>query len=242
MSLATHRARTIGEIVDATFRLYQAHFATVITVAVIVVAPTALLKMVVPFEFAQVLEIIGNLVIPIAQGAITAVVVAAVERSETLSSGDALRGIGDQAGSLLAVQLASGLMVFIGLVLLLVPGVIAIAWTAVCVPVVVIERVGYTKAIDRSRALGRGQKGQVFGTLLLSWGIVLGASVGEGLVIGMLGAAGNRIADVLAELLFAVMLPIPTIAVTLLYYDLRVRTESADLDAMISALPAVAER
>jgi hypothetical protein len=140
---------------------------------------------------------------------------------------------------LIAVQIASGLMVFIGLVLLLVPGLIALAWTAVCVPVVMLERLGYSQAIDRSRALGRGQWRHVLGTLLLSWGLALLIMMGAGFIVGLLGA-GTRIGDVLVELLFAVVLPIPTIAMTFLYYDLRVRTESADLDAMISALPTPA--
>lgn len=237
MSLATHRPRTIGEIVDATFLLYRAHFATIITVAMLVVAPPAIIKVVVPAEFERILDLIGNLLIPIGQGAITSIVAAAVERGETLSSGDALRSTGGRTGSLIAVQIAAGLMVVIGLILLVVPGLIAFAWTAVCIPVVMLERLGYSKAIDRSRALSRGQRGHVLGTLLLSWGLALLIMLGAGLIVGALGTAGERIGNALVELSFALVIPIPTIAMTLLYYDLRVRTESADLDAMISALP-----
>jgi hypothetical protein len=237
MSLASHRPRTIGEIVDATFFLYRAQFATIITVAMLVVAPPALMKVVVPAEFERILDLIGNFLIPIGQGAITSIVAATVERGETLNSGDAFRSTSGQTGSLIAVQIASGLMVFIGLVLLVVPALIALWWTAVCVPVVMLERLGYSKAIDRSRALGRGQLRHVLGTLLLSWGLAVVIMAGAGLIVGML-VTRERIGDVLFELLFAVVIPIPTIAMTLLYYDLRVRTESADLDAMISELPA----
>ena len=236
MSLASHRPRNIGEIVDATFILYRAHFATIITVAMLVVAPPAILKAVVPADFARILELVGNLLIPIGQGAITGIVAAAVERGETLNGGDALRSTTGRTGSLIAVQIASGLMVFIGFILLVVPALIALVWTAVAVPVVMVEQLGYSKAIDRSRALGRGKWRHVFGTLLLSWGLAFLIMFGAGIILGVLGA-GDRIGDVLASLLFAVVLPVPTIAMTLLYYDLRVRTESADLDAMISALP-----
>ena len=236
MSLASHRPRNIGEIVDATFIIYRAHFATIITVAMLVVAPPAIIKVAVPADFARILELVGNLLIPIGQGAITSIVAAAVERGETLNGGDALRSTTGRTGSLIAVQIASGLMVFIGFILLVVPALIALVWTAVAVPVVMVEQLGYSKAIDRSRALGRGKWRHVFGTLLLSWGLAFLIMLGAGFILGVLGA-GDRMEGFLVDLLFAVVLPVPTIAMTLLYYDLRVRTESADLDAMISALP-----
>jgi hypothetical protein len=239
MSLATHRARSVGELVDATFILYRAHFATMLTVAMIFMAPVALLKGVIPAEFGQLTEIVGNLLAPIAQGAIISIVAAVVERGETLSSGDALRSTTGRGGSLIAVQIASGLMMMIGLVFLIVPGVIALAWTAVAAPVVMIERVGYSKAIERSRELGRGRRKHALGALLLSWGIAFLIISGTGLVLGAVGA-DERSTEVVGWLVFAGVVPIPTITLALLYYDLRIRTESADLDAMISELPAPA--
>jgi hypothetical protein len=236
MSLASYRPRSIGEIVDATFILYREHFPTIITVAMLVVAPPAIVKVVVPVEFERILEIIGNLLIPIGQGAIASIVAAAIERGETLSGGDALRSTRGRTGSLIAAQIASGLMVFIGLILLVVPALIALVWTAVCVPVVMVEQLGYSKAIDRSRALARGKWRHVFGTLLLSWGLAVLLMLGAGVIMGVLGT-GDRVAGFLSDILFAVVFPVPAIAMTFLYYDLRVRTESADLDAMISALP-----
>ncbi|HET7187779.1 MAG TPA: hypothetical protein VFI52_06480 [Gemmatimonadaceae bacterium] len=233
MSLASYRARTVGEIVDATFNLYRAKFATVVTVAMLVVAPPAIIKAAAPVEWQWIIELAGNLLSPVALGAIAAIVAAFVERDESLDVGDALRSTSGLIGSLIAVQVASGLMVLVGLVLLVVPGLIALAWTAVAVPVVMIERLGYSRAIDRSRTLARGRWGHVVGTMLLSWGLALLFMIGGGVIAGIVGRTG----EILVELLFAVALPVPAIAMSLLYYDLRVRTESADLDAMISALP-----
>jgi hypothetical protein len=236
MSLASHRPRTIGGIVDVTFAFYRANFANLLTVALLVITPVAIIKMVAPVELQRVLEAVGNLLIPLGQGAIVAVVAGVVERDQSPDVGDAFRSTSGRAGSLIAVQIASGLMVLIGLILLVVPGLFALVWTAVCVPVVMIERVGYSAAIERSRALARGRWGHVFGTLLLSWGLAFLLIVGAGFVMGALGASG-RVADFLGELLFAAVLPIPTIATAFLYYDLRVRNESADLSAMLADLP-----
>lgn len=236
MSLAKHRPRNVGEIVDATFTFYRANFVTIVTVTMIVAVPPAIVKLAVPADFVRLVDFIGNLLIPIAQGAIALIVAATVERGETLDVGQAYRGTKGRKRSLIAVQIASGLLVGIGFILLIVPGLIALAWTAVCVPVVVIEQVGYSKAIDRSRALAAGRWMPVLGTLLLTWGLVLLLMIGTGFVIGTLNS-GGPVVDLAVDLLAAFVLPIPAIAMALLYYDLRVRTESADLDAMISALP-----
>jgi len=236
MSLAAYRPRSVAEIVDATFTFYRDNAAAIITVAMLIVAPPAILKAVVPDWFGQIVEFAGNFIVPIGQGAIAALVAAAVERDETLDSGAALRSTSGRVGSLIAAQIASGLMVFIGLVLLVVPGFIALIWTAVCIPVVMIERVGYSAAIDRSRTLARGSWGHVLGTLVLSWGLAFLLVLGAAFLGGMFGVK-DGVTDLVSEILFGLVIPIPAIAMTFLYYDLRVRSESADLDAMISALP-----
>src|SRR5450432_596443 len=100
MSLASHRPRNIGELVDATFTFYRANFLVIVTIVMIVVAPTALLKFVVPAELEGLLDLIGNFLIPIALGAIATIVAAAVERGETLDVGGALRSTKGRIGSL----------------------------------------------------------------------------------------------------------------------------------------------
>jgi hypothetical protein len=237
MTLATHRPRSVGEIVDATFHFYRANAATMVTVAMIVAAPPAILKAILPAAAGRIVELAGNLLLPIAQGAIAAIVAAAIERDERLDVGGALSSVSGRTGSLIAVQIASGLMVFIGMVCLVVPGVIALIWTATSIPVVMIEQTGYARAIDRSRALARGKWKHVLGTVLLSWGLAVLILFGAGFVAGIF-SDNDRFTNLVADLLFGLVFPIPAIAMTFLYYDLRVRSESADLDAMVSALPA----
>ncbi|MEO7457787.1 MAG: hypothetical protein ABIY52_16110 [Gemmatimonadaceae bacterium] len=238
MSLANHAPRGVGELLDATFTLYRSNFATILTVAMLVIVPPTVIKAIVPAEFERIVEVCGNLLVPMGQGAITVIVAAAVERSERIGVGEAFQGIAGLGKSLLAVQIVSGLMVFIGIILLVVPGVIALAWTAVGVPVVVVEQLGYSKAIERSRALARSHRGHVLGTLILAWLIALLIVVGLSIVFGMMGLA-EGIVDFASEVMFAIVFPVPVIAMAFLYYDLRIRTESADIDAMISALPSV---
>jgi hypothetical protein len=236
MSLANHRPRGVGEILDASFTFYRANFATCLTIAMIVIAPAAVIKAFVPPALLQLVGFIGNLFVFIAQGAIAAMVAASIERGETLDVGTAFRATAGRRGSLIGAQIESGLMVVIGFILLVIPGFIALAWTAVSVPVVVVEGLGYSKAVSRSGALSRGRWGHVLGTLLLSWAIAIVLLVGMSAVAGITGI-GTGVVTFVSEILFAFVIPVPSIAMTFLYYDLRVRTESADLDAMVAELP-----
>jgi len=237
MSLAEHRSRSVVEIVDATFNFYRGNAAALVTLLILVLGPAAILKVLAPVELQFALEAATNLLIPLGQGAVAAMVAAAIERNERLGVGAALRAAGDRTGSLIGVQITSGIMMVIGFILLVVPGVIAVIWTAVGIPVVMIEGLGYSKALERSRALVRGQWKPVLGTLLLSWGLAILLMLGGSVVLGFFGLAEGAV-GLVTDLFLAAVLPVPAIAVTLLYYDLRVRREGADLDVMLAALPA----
>lgn len=73
----------------------------------------------------------------------------------------------------LGVSLAFVIVVFGGVVLLVVPGVIFLCMLYVVVPASVIERPGFAGAFKRSAALTNGQRVQIFGMLIL----VIGASL-----------------------------------------------------------------
>ena len=74
----------------------------------------------------------------------------------------------------------------------------------------------------------------------MKWLIVLALVLGSALVLGMAVALlgiPDRLTDMIGEIVMIPFFPLIGIAVTLLYYDLRVRAEGADVAAMIDALP-----
>jgi len=81
----------------------------------------------------------------------------------------------------------------------------------------------------------------LFLAVILIWLIVMllvfGVAISLGLVVGMLGIP-ERISGMLFELVMVPLFPLIAITATMLYYDLRVRTDGADVAAMIDALPA----
>ena len=119
----------------------------------------------------------------------------------------------------------------------------------------VIEQKGAVAALARSRELVSGHFWHVFGTLIvlqilvnlvaliISWPVALGAQLAAGAAAGA-GPGGmpmwvtfaQDFGDLITLVVSVVLSPIPPIAVTLIYYDLRVRKEGFDLQMMADHL------
>lgn len=137
----------------------------------------------------------------------------------------------------------------VGALLIFVGGV-ALVWFVIWVacgygtttPIVVLEDLPSSfDAFGRSWELTGGARGKVFGTVAVTW--LLSQFLPQmvvGGVSGILGAAGNLSLQplfvVLASLLGIVLAPILPCALTLLYYDLRVRREAFDLQILSDQL------
>ncbi|MDZ4376335.1 MAG: YciC family protein [Phenylobacterium sp.] len=85
---------------------------------------------------------------------------------------------------LLLVSLLYGLLVGLGMVLLIVPGIMIAVALCVCVPAVVADRVGVFGSLKRSRDLTRGNRWRIFGLfvvlflLLMVLGVIVATVVG----------------------------------------------------------------
>ncbi|MFO8075065.1 MAG: hypothetical protein ACQETV_04335 [Actinomycetota bacterium] len=111
----------------------------------------------------------------------------------------------------------------------------------VAVPAIIVERAGPLAALGRSAALVRRRFWAVLGTWLVVWLIAavisnvfvwpftLPATLFGGTTALVATALGGIVGGLLAA-------PLVPNALTLVYYDLRVRTEALDLEAMATAL------
>jgi hypothetical protein len=238
--LAQTRPRSITEIVDASFRFYRARFGDLLVVSALLLVPPALLTAIAPDWLALTIKFVSNWMYLIVEGAVAILVAASLERSQALSAGDVLRALGRRSGTVIVVSIISGLMIMIGTILLVIPGIIAASWTMVALPVAAIEGLASGASITRSRELARGRLGHVLGTMLLVWLIagvlILGLAFALGIVMAIVSAP-TRLTEMITQLVMVPLFPLIGVAVTLLYYDLRVRSEGADVSAMIDALP-----
>jgi len=238
--LAHTHPRTATEIIDTSFRFYREHFGDLLVLCALLLVPPVLVAALTPQPVQIVVQLIGNLMFLVCQGAIAVLVAAAIEQDRALSAGEVLRALGDRAGSVIAVSIMAGILIMLGMVLLIIPGIVIAVWTVVATPVAAIEGLKNSAALGRSRNLARGQFWHILGTMFLSWVIVMALVLGGALVLGMLlGTVGmpGGLAQMLSGLLMVPLFPLIGVATSLLYYDLRVRSEGADVEAMVNALP-----
>jgi hypothetical protein len=131
---------------------------------------------------------------------------------------------------LLGVAAIVGVLVCAGLMLLVVPGVIAYLVWVFATPVVVMERASISPALRRSTVLTRGHRGRILGIVALSMIIGSVTSVIVSSLIGTLVGSTSTVTLLIVSQFVAVLVGGLTSAwtggvVALLYIDVRIRTE-----------------
>jgi hypothetical protein len=208
----------ISEVLGEAFAVYRRLFRRSVVVAGLIFAVVSLAQALaartgtlLALAVSLVLSLVGGLLV---QGALVEVV-------RDLHEGRAPAPINvyysrtrGRLGTLLGASFMYGLGVFFGLILLVVPGLIAIARWSVIVPLVMIEGLGWRDAFRRSSELVRGQTGRVL-VLVIIANVITGI-VGSlfSVLPGFLGAwIGGTIAG-------AVAVPFEAHVLTVLYYRL----------------------
>ncbi len=260
------RPMSISDILDRTFRLYRDRFVTFLLIALTVYIPFALVASLLLWSMginpngfvetspagdpqinalALLAAACGFLVlvvvlIPLCSAALTENISAAY-LGHNLSAGESYQRALPRLAGLIGSQLLAGLVILAGFCMLFVPGIIFSLWFSVLAPVVIIEGLSGTAALGRSRELMRGNIGKAFVLMFLT-GLI------ANIVVRLLGVAISLIPwphPVLSLFLqtvsVAIVLPIQTAPLTLLYYDLRIRKEAFDLEMLSTAMaqPAI---
>ncbi len=186
---------------------------------------------------------LASLVVSTACGAVVAGLATACAGS--LAQGRDGRGAVSQrlAGrwaALIGVALTFGVLCSFGLVLLVVPGVLAYLILVLAAPVAVMERSGVGESLRRSVALTRGHRGRILGVTVLA-GLIAGIA-GTVITTVLSSVAGSR--DPVTLLLITQGVSTVVAAFTgawtgaviaLLYIDVRIRTERLDYALRVAA-------
>jgi hypothetical protein len=238
MSAPALRPRSTVEIIDASFQILRRNYLALVTATVALVLPVVVLRLLLPTTL-QVLPAILAALLQMASSAAVVLLVSETYLGRDADVGAALRTVFSRFGSIFGAAVIQGVIVFIGMLLLVVPGFIFLAWTFAMQAVVVLEHTSAGESFSRSRELARGNVGRILGTLLLTYLvffiIVIALGAGVGMVVGVAGGNGvaaRVIGDVISSLLF----PMVAVVTTLLYYDLRIRKEGFDLEVMAQEL------
>jgi hypothetical protein len=249
MSTPTLRPLALGELLDVAFTLYRELFASLVLVSVVTSGAPALIGVYLDptpgvAGGGNLLLYFANQILALVMGAIgiaaSTFIVSDHYLGESLSAGAALGRAAQFAGRLIVASFLIGLVVFCGLVLLIVPGIILACGLAVSPTALVLERLGPIEAMGRSWNLTRGYRGKVFGTLLITVFLIVLPYIALGAVSAVLiplaGSAGVVLAGLLMVTLGVLISPFFYVALTVLYYDLRIRKEGFDLEVLANTL------
>lgn len=248
------RPLTVGEILDTSFSLYRRHFGALATVALVCTGVPLALRLFLeagggflanlPLAVLYTLSLVVlNL---IATGA-TVFVVSESYLGRPISAREALRRATPYIGRILVCSLLMAVVVGLGFLFFVIPGLMLGVGLALAIPVVVIEpRGGASAALSRSWELTRGARWRIFGlglTLLVLLYVPVVAVTGLFAVVlpatgGGIGPASNGaiVAIAIGGLVQMFIYPLFYCVLTVTYYDLRVRKEGFDLELLASTL------
>ena len=249
------RPRTLGEILSEAFRIYKENAAKLMVIVAVVVVPLSFISAVAVRLLGEpTLHRVGGRIeysrsfgVTVAAVIIAAaigVIIWAILQAAMLR-GAAQATIGDPVdveasyrwglsrfGSVLLVAFLVGIVVGVGFLLLVIPGIIFLVFLSVSEPALIVENRRGTEAMSRSWNLVRGH----FWHALV---VILVAAIITGVVQGILTAIGGDnwfvrwIFTAIAQIITA---PFTALVTVLLYLDLRARKEALTADRLRAEL------
>jgi hypothetical protein len=252
MTVPVLRPLSSGEVLDVSFGLYRSNFFTLIVVSLACQSIPQILSIylqasggILAHPLLWLVQVFTGMTLSALAVAATTAIVAGAYLDQVVSPGVALRQAGSLLGRVVVISILSSLAIGLGFLLLIIPGFIAAAGLALSSCVLVVERLpSASAAMKRSWDLTRGFRGKVMLVLFVASltltlpGIVLGVFV----LIKSGVAAGSKPLWLLVGSAALTMLVYPFLytAITVLYYDLRVRKEGYDLELLATAMPGPA--
>ncbi len=251
MSTLDLRPLSIGELLDRTFSLYRRNFLLFAGIAAI----PHLLVLAVKLAQAAVMPVVGKVAAQPPAAELQAATRSLALGNPIAFAAFALLGVvlylvvsraKSELGTLFGVLFLNGLVMIIGLLLLIIPGIYMMFRLCVAVPAALLENLGPRDSLERSFALTKDNAGRAFLIYLLYFVILYAAVILFAIPFGVgVGVSQNdpvmlrtwtalsEVGTFAAEVLIT---PILTIGMAIFYFDLRVRKEAFDLQLMMNPL------
>lgn len=212
------------DTISSAWKLYSEHWRHLVTIALIVFVAVAVLTLLavqlgtIGALLSLLISVVGTALV---WGALVTAVADVRDGRVDLTLEETFRASGDRLWQVIVVGLVVGVIVAVGFVLLIVPGLIALTWLVAAIPVVVLERAGLGEALSRSVDLVRGNGWRVFGLIVLLFLILLVVSAAISGVLALFGLSAE-VARVLGSAVTnAVLVPFVAVALTLAYFRLK---------------------
>jgi hypothetical protein len=227
-TMARFQPMNLGDILNTTFNLYRENFALFAGICAVIVIPQAILVSAFAISHSTFFVLLAALLTLAVPFLLTGGLAQAVS-ARFLGRPMTVRGAYEALGAstiltLVGVSFLSAILILIGLVFFIIPGFyIAVRFT-VASQAAVLEKQGVTDSLRRSWNLVEGNWWRVFGIVIV---VTILVGVLEALAGRLVGAvAGDVLGTGLSTAVVGILIqPIQAIALTLLYYDLRIRKE-----------------
>jgi hypothetical protein len=261
------RPLTLAELLDRTFSLYRQHILVFVglialpnllmvgarivnTAAAAGVGEDQVGRLLMSLATTFALALASMFTMAISQAA-TMVAVSRLHLNQPISIGGAFAGLKQRIFKLCVITIALVIQIAFCFLLCILPGIyVALRWS-LALPVAVLEHAGLRQSMARSATLVEGQYGRVFMIYLL-YALLFGSfqsaffvplfaiavltgGVAAGLPLWL--QIGLEVGGFITQCLVG---PLILIAISLVYYDSRVRKEGFDLEHMLAQLDPAA--
>jgi hypothetical protein len=250
----------LGDILSAAWDLYRQNAAQLIQIVAVVVVPLTLVQALLirvalkqncddintlsdlnrctsTFGRSLLLTAISALIGVMIQQLLTGALTRGAAGSligRPVDVGGSYRYAFSRLGGLIGLALLIALVVGVGYVLLIIPGIIFSVFLAMAVPAFIVERRGVTDSMSRSWNLVSGSWWHVLGVVFVA-GLLAGIVNGIITAIGGSTFIGYWIASAIAQIITA---PFVALVAVVLYVDLRTRREGLDAGTLTRELDA----
>src|SRR3989449_8922730 len=252
------RELSLGEVISKTFEVYRRDFVkyfvlfAIVGVIVQVVTTLAQQAFVLPtlplnptpqqfstwfsalfgafFLLIAVIFVVNIVFSTIAEGSAIKLASEQITKGQ-VDFGASIRFAVSRLLSIWALSIIVGIIVFLGFIALIVPGIILAIMFSLALPVLLIENKGVMESMGRSRELVRNRWLKTFATFLVLAIIVIIASAIVNAITGPLGIAGPVVNGILS----AFYQPLFPILMTVYYYSNLARITTLPADQMPTA-------
>ena len=258
------RPLAFGEILDVALKIFGRHWRTLVACVLVPTVPIQIVSVLVvlsiapeqfdlssgtrsPSEGTDGAEIAGVLVVRLLEVLASILAWAACFKAvadgylgREASVGTSLRFGLPKIPRLFGLSIVAGVLIVIGLILIIIPGLVLMTFLSLAVPALLFERIGVFAAIGRSFELVSGRFWSILLLMIVTIMALLVVSFVFGLLLGGIGVAvaedseavGAAVTFVAAVIATAITTPIFAAIISVLYFDQRVRKEGFDLQLL----------
>ncbi len=210
-------------VLGEAWKLYKTHWRHLLPISFLVYVTVAivgaLLTLVLTWLGALIAVLISLVGLFWVQGALATAADDIRDGRADLSLGETFSRVRPQLAAIVVAGVLAGIGIFLGLVLLIVPGLVLLTWWVLIIPVVALERTCAGDAFGRSRELVRGYGWNVFGVIVLTILLLIGFEIVLSIVlIPVAGWLRSFLSNVVSGTLTT---PFVALVWTLLYLRLR---------------------